>query len=116
MTNSDIFRNAHAMARATVREGDDYQVTFAACLKVVRAPKAKKTVKVEFGSVLEWLEWILIVILMVLAIAGLVFVVHIIAAAGHAMAAAAIGFAVIVPIVAHEVADRRHAKRIRAIR
>lgn len=112
MTNSEIFRKAHAMARATVREGDNYQVTFSACLKIVRAPKAKQTVKIDLGSVAEWS---LIAILMILATAGLVSVVYTIAAAGHAIAAAAIGLAVIVPIVANEIEDRRHAKRIRAI-
>lgn len=43
MTKSALFKQAHALARATVRAGDDYRVTFGLCLKAViadsKAPK-----------------------------------------------------------------------------
>ena len=37
MTNSEIFKQAHAMTKATVKAGDDYQVTFGQCLKAIKA-------------------------------------------------------------------------------
>lgn len=36
MNKSELFRAAHKLARLTVRSGDSYKVTFAACLKYVR--------------------------------------------------------------------------------
>lgn len=37
MTNSQIFKQAHALAKATIKAGDNYQATFALCLKAVYA-------------------------------------------------------------------------------
>lgn len=34
---SEIFKKAHALAKATIKAGDNYQATFALCLKVVYA-------------------------------------------------------------------------------
>lgn len=35
MTRTEMMKKAHAMTRATLRKGDDYRVTFGACLKLV---------------------------------------------------------------------------------
>ncbi len=37
MTKSDLFKKAHALAKVTVKDGDNYQATFALCLKAVYA-------------------------------------------------------------------------------
>lgn len=37
MTKSALFKQAHALAKATVKAGDDYRVTFGLCLKVIIA-------------------------------------------------------------------------------
>lgn len=42
MNNSKLFKQAHAMTRETLRAGDDYRVTFGACLKAIKASEAKK--------------------------------------------------------------------------
>lgn len=43
MTKSALFKKAHALAKATIKVGDDYRVTFGLCLKAViadaKAPK-----------------------------------------------------------------------------
>ncbi len=36
MNNSELFKAAHKLARLIVRNGDDYKVTFGACLKYAR--------------------------------------------------------------------------------
>lgn len=45
MTNAELFRKAHAMTRATIKDGDDYQLTFGAAIRAIRkaqnAPKPK---------------------------------------------------------------------------
>lgn len=44
MTKSQIFKQAHALTRATMQDGDNYQATFALCLKAIIADsKAPKT-------------------------------------------------------------------------
>lgn len=35
MTKSELFKKAHALAKATVKAGDNYQATFALCLKAI---------------------------------------------------------------------------------
>ncbi|MBG23711.1 MAG: hypothetical protein CMF22_10345 [Idiomarinaceae bacterium] len=40
MTNSELFRKAHAMTRATIQDGDDYAATFAVCLKLAKRTQA----------------------------------------------------------------------------
>lgn len=41
MNNSSLFKQAHAMAKATHKQGENYQVTFGACLKLIKAQQAK---------------------------------------------------------------------------
>lgn len=41
MNNSSLFKQAHAMAKATHKPGENYQVTFGACLKLIKAEQAK---------------------------------------------------------------------------
>jgi hypothetical protein len=47
MTKSELFRKAHALAKATIQAGDDYRATFGAALKAVRteAPQMQGTEK-----------------------------------------------------------------------
>lgn len=35
MTKSEMFKKAHALTKATIKQGDNYQITFGACLNVV---------------------------------------------------------------------------------
>lgn len=37
MTNSQLFKQAHAMTKQVIKTGDNYQVTFGSCLKVIKA-------------------------------------------------------------------------------
>jgi len=41
MNNSSLFKQAHAMAKAMHKPGESYQVTFGACLKLIKAQQAK---------------------------------------------------------------------------
>ena len=41
MTNSQLFKQAHAMTKQVIQTGDSYQVTFALCLKVIKADQLK---------------------------------------------------------------------------
>ena len=36
ISNATLFKQAHAMARATIQDGDDYRTTFGACLKAIK--------------------------------------------------------------------------------
>ena len=45
VTNSQLFKQAHAMTRATIQDGDDYRVTFGACLKAIKQDNAKQADK-----------------------------------------------------------------------
>lgn len=47
MTNSQIFKQAHALAKATVKAGDNYQVTFGLCLKTVYAQSKSQVARVK---------------------------------------------------------------------
>lgn len=42
MTNSQLFKAAHAMAKQVHVKGESYQVTFGACLKAIKAEQNKK--------------------------------------------------------------------------
>ena len=42
MTNSQLFKLAHAMTKQVIKTGDNYQVTFGLCLKAIKAD-AKQT-------------------------------------------------------------------------
>lgn len=37
MTNSQLFKQAHAMTKQVIKAGDNYQVTFGLCLKAIKA-------------------------------------------------------------------------------
>lgn len=39
MTKSELFRKAHALAKSTIQVGDNYRVTFAAALRIVKNSK-----------------------------------------------------------------------------
>ena len=41
MTNSQLFKLAHAMTKQVIKTGDDYKVTFGLCLKVIKADQLK---------------------------------------------------------------------------
>ena len=43
MTNSQLFKLAHAMTKQVIQKGDNYKVTFGLCLKVVKADQLKNT-------------------------------------------------------------------------
>lgn len=63
MTNSQIFKQAHAMVKRTIQQGDDYAVTFGACLRKIKAgseatPKA--TLSCVLGRVAGAVETLLI--------------------------------------------------------
>lgn len=48
MNNAALFKQAHAMTKATVKHGDNYQATFALCLKlVIEQNKAQAVAVVE---------------------------------------------------------------------
>lgn len=42
MNNATLFKKAHEMARKTVKSGDNYQVTFSLCLKVLISEQSVK--------------------------------------------------------------------------
>ena len=44
MTNSQLFKLAHAMTKQVIKTGDNYQVTFGLCLKVIKAEANKAVV------------------------------------------------------------------------
>lgn len=46
MNTSTIFKKAHALTKATVKAGDSYSATFAACLKVIYA---ESKIKLSFN-------------------------------------------------------------------
>ena len=41
MTNSQLFKLAHAMTKKVIKTGDNYQVTFGLCLKIIKADQLK---------------------------------------------------------------------------
>ena len=45
ISNAVLFKQAHAMARATIQAGDSYQVTFGACLKAIKQDDTKQAGK-----------------------------------------------------------------------
>lgn len=46
-SNAKLFKQAHAMTRATIQAGDDYRATFGACLKAIK-DEAKQAVNLGF--------------------------------------------------------------------
>ncbi|MGO3281536.1 MAG: hypothetical protein ACTIKC_01950 [Psychrobacter sp.] len=49
MTNAKLFKQAHALTKATIKAGDDYRATFGACLKVIK-DEAKPAAKVKAAA------------------------------------------------------------------
>lgn len=47
MTNSQIFKQAHALAKSVIKTGDNYQATFALCLKAVYAQSKSQAARVK---------------------------------------------------------------------
>lgn len=45
ISNAVLFKQAHAMARATIQAGDDYRTTFGACLKAIKQDNTKQANK-----------------------------------------------------------------------
>jgi hypothetical protein len=45
ISNAVLFKQAHAMARATIQDGDCYRTTFGACLKVIKQDNTKQAGK-----------------------------------------------------------------------
>lgn len=41
MTNSQLFKLAHAMTKQVIKTGDNYKVTFGLCLKVIKEDQLK---------------------------------------------------------------------------
>lgn len=50
MNNSNIFKAAHALTKATVKAGDSYSATFAICLKFTYAENKKSKPDVTVGG------------------------------------------------------------------
>ena len=50
MTN--LFKQAHALTRATIQQGDDYQATFTLCLRSIIAD-AKQPMANQFNTIFE---------------------------------------------------------------
>lgn len=57
MTKSDIFKKAHALARATIKAGDNYQATFALCLKAIIADSKTGVAKPAFVGTDKQVKW-----------------------------------------------------------
>lgn len=42
MNNSTLFKQAHAMTKQVIKQGDNYKTTFGLCLKAVKAQQASQ--------------------------------------------------------------------------
>ena len=49
MTNSQLFKQAHAMTKQVIQAGDNYQITFGLCLKAI---KDEQAIKIGFVAVI----------------------------------------------------------------
>lgn len=60
MTKSELFKKAHKLAKATIKAGDDYRVTFGLCLKAViadaKAPKTSTYIVEVTNGLGEWVN------------------------------------------------------------
>ena len=45
ISNAALFKQAHAMTRATIQAGDDYRATFGACIKAIKQDNARQADK-----------------------------------------------------------------------
>lgn len=50
MNNSTAFKIAHKIAKLTIRDGDDYRITFGAALKLVKAGKTGSEKQVSWAD------------------------------------------------------------------
>lgn len=46
ISNAALFKQAHAMTRATIQAGDDYRTTFGACIKAIK-DEAKRSASID---------------------------------------------------------------------
>ena len=56
MTKSELFKAAHKLAKATVKAGDNYQATFALCLKAVYAQSSSNIINIDFAKRCEFFQ------------------------------------------------------------
>ena len=47
MNNSNMFKLAHKMTKQVIKSGDNYQATFGACLKLIKADQAKNAANLK---------------------------------------------------------------------
>ena len=47
MTNSQLFKLAHAMTKQFIKTGDNYQATFGLCIKVIKEDQLKNADKLQ---------------------------------------------------------------------
>lgn len=52
ISNAQLFKQAHAMTRATIQTGDCYRTTFGACLKAIK-DEAKQVASVDLVTVVS---------------------------------------------------------------
>lgn len=76
MCKSTVMKQAHAMARATVKAGDNYHVTLGACIRAIHAKpsKVERVVtalrSIEFGGVMVTVSIAFMVLLYLALIVG----------------------------------------------
>ena len=49
MNNSILFIEAHKLAKQVIKSGDDYRVTFGACLKLIKSKLSKVGIKLSMN-------------------------------------------------------------------
>ena len=55
MNKSQLFKQAHALTKATIQAGDNYQATFALCLKAVYAQSKESSTLINLAALLKLL-------------------------------------------------------------
>ena len=56
MNKSQLFKQAHALTKATVKAGDNYSATFALCLKAVYAQSSSNVINIDFAKRCEFFK------------------------------------------------------------
>lgn len=65
MTNAELFSKAHAMTRATIKDGDNYAVTFGAAIRAIRQAQKTPQPKLYVGEfIINSLSVVLLCILL----------------------------------------------------
>lgn len=54
MTKSELFKKAHALAKATIKAGDNYLATFSLCLKAIYAEATDIAAKIIAAGGKAW--------------------------------------------------------------